>query len=153
MLCVAVVCFLMAQAPSAQGLGFTDPGATWQQALKSWWHSCCCGDSSSALTLLNCCPSQVGLNFLVFSCPSCCDLQRHHQRGVSEDTWQQVLEFSNTVRADLSNYDSLGMCLEFRVLWFWVFEPETLNSKAAVCSSGAFVRDCLDCAGPRACNH
>ncbi|CAG9460851.1 unnamed protein product [Pedinophyceae sp. YPF-701] len=38
-----------------------------------------------------------------------CDfLQEHHGRAISRDTWNQLLDFVNTIKPDLSNYDLEG---------------------------------------------
>ena len=38
-----------------------------------------------------------------------CDyLRAHHNRAVSKDTWQQLLEFTRQIKPDFSNYDEAG---------------------------------------------
>ncbi|XP_020525668.1 DCN1-like protein 2 isoform X6 [Amborella trichopoda] len=38
----------------------------------------------------------------------CSFIKEHHRYNISEDTWEQVLNFSIVVNGDLSNYDSEG---------------------------------------------
>lgn len=38
----------------------------------------------------------------------CTFLEEHHNRAISRDTWQQLLEFIVTVKPDLSDYDDAG---------------------------------------------
>lgn len=33
-------------------------------------------------------------------------LQKHHNRAISKDTWQQLYDFIKVVKPDFSNYDS-----------------------------------------------
>lgn len=49
----------------------------------------------------------VKMRFRTIIMPS----QEHHKKAIQRDTWNLLLDFANTVNADLSNYDPDGMCV------------------------------------------